>query len=71
MTTKKRFCPNPEECNGKCLELTDVIKDVNEELHEVYEFIVSWFEDDEDIQPIKNRLGDVIQTLKIVERFDV
>ena len=71
MTTGKKFCPNPNECDGSCREFTDVIKDVNGKLDNVYEFIVSWFEDDENIQPIKNELNDVIQTLKIVERFDV
>jgi len=69
MTTKIKYCPNPEECNNKCLELTDVIKNSTDQLLIIYCFLVSWFEDDENIQPIKNKLEEVITTLDVISRL--
>jgi len=69
MTTKIKYCPNNNECDGNCLDVTEIIKDNKETLDNVYEFIVSWFEDDENIQPIKNKLEEVITTLDVISRL--
>ena len=63
MTTEIKYCPNPDECDGKCLPLQDVINDMDEKLNNVMNFIISFFEDDENIQPIKKELQSVIDKL--------
>jgi phage tail sheath gpL-like len=57
-------CPNPDECDGKCRPLKDVVHEIDAKLNNVYEFIVSFFEDDDNIQPIKKELQSVIDKLK-------
>ena len=68
MTTEIKYCPNPDECDGKCLPLQDVIEDVDEKLNNVMNFIISFFEDDENIQPIKKELQSVINSYQQLER---
>ena len=58
------YCPNPDECDGNCPTLKDKIHEMDIKLNNVLNFIVSFFEDDENIQPIKNELQSVINKLK-------
>ena len=54
MTTEIKYCPNPDECDGNCKPLQEVIHDIDGKLNNVLKFIVSFFEDDDNIQPIKD-----------------
>ena len=59
MTTQEKYCPNPDECDGNCPTLKDKIHEMDIKLNNVLKFIVSFFEDDENIQPIKKDMKDV------------
>jgi|TARA_R110001583_G_scaffold113844_1_gene264336 hypothetical protein len=63
MTTEIKYCPNPDECDGNCPTLKDKIHEMDNKLNNVLNFIVSFFEDDENIQPIKKELQSVINEL--------
>ena len=64
MTTIEKYCPNPHECDGNCPTLKDKIHEMDIKLNNVLKFIVSFFEDDDNIQPIKKELQSVINELK-------
>ena len=64
MTTQEKYCPNPDECDGNCPTLKDKIHEMDIKLNNVLKFIVSFFEDDDNIQPIKDELQFCIDELK-------
>ena len=65
MTQDEKYCPNPEECDGNCPTLKDVVHEIDNKLNNVLNFIVSFFEDDDNIQPIKTELQFCIDELKV------
>ena len=65
MTTQEKYCPNPHECDGNCPTLKDKIHEMDIKLNNVLKFIVSFFEDDDNIQPIKTELQFCIDELKV------
>jgi phage tail sheath gpL-like len=64
MTTEIKYCPNPDECDGNCPTLKDKIHEMDIKLNNVLDFIINFFEDDDNIQPIKKELQSVINELK-------
>jgi len=64
MTTEIKYCPNPDECDGNCKPLQEVVQDIDSKLNNVLNFIVSFFEDDDNVQPIKDELQFCIDELK-------
>ena len=58
MTKETKYCPNPDECDGKCPTLNDKIHEIDNKLNNVLKFI-----DNENIQPIIKELQSVIKNL--------
>jgi len=65
MTTQEKYCPNHYECDGNCPTLKDKVHEIDIKLNNVLKFIVSFFEDDDNIQPIKTELQFCIDELKV------
>jgi len=71
MTTEEKYCPNPDECDGNCPTLKDKVhiidnyyrdglKETESKLNNLMRFLINFFGDDENIQPIKNEIQSLI-----------
>ena len=56
MTKETKYCPNPDECNGKCPTLKEILNQIDNKLDNVFEFIVTFFEDIKNFEHINDDL---------------